>query len=114
MAEDVSRQSIRFEGCGRESAECDTARFDVVEQGTAPLRVEVRITAQIESILAREMGKQELTEQEREAILTVAGRRLIEECLQERGRVDPLLLLTSQIFREPGAERRLLRECGLV
>ena len=41
-------------------------------------------------------------------------RRLIEECLRERGRVEPVLLLTSQIFREPGAERRLLRECGLI
>ena len=114
MAEDVSRRTIRFEGCGRESAECDTARFDVAEEGRPALRVEVRITAQIESILAREMGRQELTEQERDAILTVAGRRLIEECLRERGRVDPLLFLTSQLFREPGAERRLLRECGLI
>ena len=114
MPEDVSGHSIRFEGCARESAECDAARFAVVEEGRPPLRVEVRITAQIESILAREMGKRELTEQERETILSVAGRRLIEECLRERGRVDPLLLLTSQIFRERGAERRLLRECGLV
>jgi hypothetical protein len=114
MPEDVSGRSIRFEGCARESAECDAARFAVAEEGRPPLRVEVRITAQTESILAREMGKRELTEQEREAILSVAGRRLIEECLRERGRVDPLLLLTSQIFREHGAERRLLRECGLI
>ncbi len=114
MPEDVSGQSIRFEGCAQECAECDTARFAVVEEGSPPLRVEVRITAQTEGILAREMGKRELTQQEREAILSVAGRRLIEECLRERGRVDPVLLLTSQIFREPGAERRLLRECGLI
>jgi hypothetical protein len=114
MPEDVSRRSILFEGCARESTECDAARFAVIEEGRPPLRVEVRITAQIESILAREMGKRELTEQEREAILSLAGRRLIEECLRERGRVDPLLFLTSQLFREPGAERRLLRECGLI
>jgi hypothetical protein len=114
MPEDVSGWSIRFEGCARETAECDTARFAVVEQGREPLRVQVRITAQIESILAREMGKRELTEQEREAILSLAGRRLIDECLRERGRVDPVLFLTSQIFREHGAERRLLRDCGLV
>jgi len=114
MPEDVSSWSIRFEGCARETAECDTARFAVVEERSPPLRVEVRITAQIESILAREMGKRELTEQEREAILSLAGRRLIDECLRERGRVDPVLFLTSQIFREPGAERRLLRECGLI
>jgi len=25
-----------------------------------------------------------------------------------------VLFLTSQLFREPGAERRLLRECGLI
>ena len=113
MADDISRWSIRFEGCTRESAECDTALFDVVEEAKPPLRVEVRITAQIESILAREMGRRELTEQEREAILSTAGRRLIEECLRERGHVDPVLLLTSEIFRQHGAERRLLRECGL-
>lgn len=114
MAEDISRWSIRFEGCARESAECDTALFDVVEEAKSPLRVEVRITAQIESILAREMGRRELTEQDREAILSTAGRRLIEECLRERGHVDPVLLLTSEIFRQHGAERRLLRECGLI
>ena len=114
MPEDVSGYSIRFEGCARESAECDAARFAVVEEGRPPLQVEVRITAQIESILAREMGKRELTQREREAILSVAGRWLIEECLRERSRVDPLLFLSSQLFREPGAERRLLRECGLI
>jgi hypothetical protein len=114
MPEDVSGWSIRFEGCARESAECDAARFAVIEEGRPPLPVEVRITAQIESILAREMGKRELTEQEREAILAVAGRRLIDGCLRERGHVDPVLFLTSQIFREHGAERRLLRDCGLI
>jgi len=114
MPDDVSGRTVRFEGCTRESAECDTARVDVVEEGSPAQRVEVRITDQIESILAREMGKRELTEREREAILSLAGRRLIEECLRERGRVDPLLFLTSQIFREAGAERRLLRECRLI
>ena len=114
MAPDISRWSIQFEGCARESAECDTAHFDVVEEGKSPLRVEVRITAQIESILAREMGRRQLTEEEREAILSTAGRHLVEECLRERGRVDPVLLLTSQIFRQRGAERRLLRECRLI
>ena len=114
MTDDVSRRSIRFDGCSRESVECDAARFALLEEGRPPFQVEVRITGQIESILAREMGRQELTEHEREAILSLAGRRLIEECLRERGRVEPVLLLTSQIFREPGAERRLLRECGLI
>lgn len=114
MAADVSRWSIRFDGCSEESAECAAAHFDVVEEGRTPLRVEVRVTAEIESILAREMGKRELTHQERESILSTAGRRLIEECLHERGRVDAVLLLTSQIFREPGAGKRLLRECGLI
>lgn len=114
MTEDVSRPSIRFDGCARASAECDTGRFALLEGGKPPVQVEVRITDQIESILAREMGRGELTEHERAVILSLAGRRLIEECLRERGRVEPVLLLTSQIFREPGAERRLLRECGLV
>jgi hypothetical protein len=114
MPEDVSGRSIRYEGCTQECAECDTARFAVVEEGRPPLPVEVRITGQIESILAREMGKRELAQQEREAILAVAGRQLIEECLREHGHVDRVVLLTSQIFREAGAERRLLRECGLI
>lgn len=114
MPEDVSGRSIRFEGCARKGTKCDAALFAVVEEGRLPLRVEVRITAQIESILARETGKRELTQQEREAILSLAGRRLIDECLRERGRVDPVLFLTSQIFREPGAERRLLRDCRLI
>jgi hypothetical protein len=114
MAEDVPGRTIRFEGCAQEAAECNAARFALVQEGSPALQVEVRITAQIESILAREMGKRELTQQEREAILSLAGHRLIEECLRERGRVDPVLLLTSQIFREHGSERRLLRECGLI
>jgi hypothetical protein len=114
MPEDVSGRSISFEGCTQECAECDTARFAVVEEGKPALRVEVRITAQIEGILAREMGKPELAQQEREAILSVAGRQLIEESLREHGHVDRVVLLTSQIFREPGAERRLLQDCGLI
>jgi hypothetical protein len=114
MAENVSGQTIRFEGCTQESTECSAARSAVVQEGNPPLRVEVRITAQVEGILSREMGKQELTQQKREAILSLAGRRLIEDCLRERGRVEPVLLLTSQVFREPGAEKRLLRECRLI
>ena len=114
MAADISRWSIQFEGCAEERAECEAALFGVAEEGKSPQRVEVRITAQIESILAREMGRRYLTHEEREAILSAAGCRLIEECLRERGRVDPVLLLTSQIFREHGAEKRLLRECGLI
>ena len=46
--------------------------------------------------------------------MSVAGRQLIEECIAERGHADPVLLLTSQIFRLPGAEKRLLQECGLL
>ncbi len=114
MAADVSHWSIRFEGCDQGSAECNAARFVVAEEGKPSAQVEVRITDQIESILAREMGRRELTHQERDAFLSTAGRQLIEECLRERGRVDPVLLLTSQIFRGHGAERRLLRESGLV
>jgi hypothetical protein len=114
VAGNASEVSIRFEGCSEESAECHTARFALIEAGKPQVQVEVRITVQIEGILAREMGKQDLTQQEREAILSLAGRRLIEDCLRERGRVDPVLLLTSQVFHEHGAEKRLLRECGLI
>ena len=114
MVRDISEWTIEFEGCAPESPECDAARFALSATGQTPLRVEVRVTSQIESILARELGKETLTEGEREKILSVAGRQLIEEYLAKEGRVDPVLLLTSQIFRLPGAEKRLLRECGLL
>jgi hypothetical protein len=114
MAADVSKWTIEFAGCAQESPECDAGLFSVSGAGKGPLEVEVRVTSQIESILARELGKKALTEGEREKIVSVAGRRLIEECLAKEGRVDPVVLLTSQIFRLPGAEKRLLQECGLL
>ena len=69
------------------------------------------LRAQILNDSGGQCGSQHVAE---DYVLSLAGRRLIEECLRERRRLDPVLLLTSQIFREPGAERRLLRECGLI
>ncbi len=114
MARDISRWTIEFEGCAPDSLDCSTASFGLSAAGQSPLTVEVRVTSQIESILARELGKETLSEGDREKILSVAGRRLIEECLAKEGRVDAVLLLTSHIFRLPGAGKRLLRECGLL
>lgn len=114
MAGDTTEWTIEFEGCAAESPECRAASFGLSAAGKTHLSVEVRVTSQIESILARELGKQALTEGDRERILSVAGRRLIEEFLAKEGRVEPVLLLTSQIFRVPGTEKRLLRECGLL
>ena len=114
MSEDVSRWVIEFEGCGEESPECHAGFFGVARGSEPSLSVEVRVTAQIERLLARQLGKDTLTVQEREAVLSVAGRHLIEECLAREGKVDAVLLLTSQVFRSRGAERRLLQECGLL
>jgi len=82
--------------------------------GRPPARVEVHTTAQIEHILAGEVGNEALAGRDREAILSVAGRQLIEECLAEEGAVEPLLFLDSRLFRVPGAERRLLEVCRLA
>jgi hypothetical protein len=114
LAEDVSRWVIEFKGCTEESPECYAGLFGVASVGAGALSVEVRVTGQIESLLARQLGRPSLTTKEREAILSVAGRHLIEECLSREGKVDPVFLLTSQIFMSHGAERRLLRECELL
>ena len=114
MPEDVSRWVIEFEGCAEESPECHAGFFGVARESEPGLSVEVRVTAQIEGLLARLLGKESLTAKDREAILSVAGRHLIEDCLSRAGKVDTVLLLTSEIFRSHGAERRLLRECGLL
>jgi hypothetical protein len=108
MAEDVSGRTIRFEGCARESDECGTARFSVVEAARPPRQVEVRITAQIEGILAREMGRRELTQQEREAGLSVGGRRLIEACLRERAATQ----CYSSLPDLPGRRGACCAKCG--
>lgn len=110
----AGRWTVTFRGCDAAQVDCEAARFEVAEpEGTSAV-VEVRTTAQVEHILARELGKQALDAQDREAILSAAGRQLIEERLAETGAVEPLLFLDSRLFRVPGAERRLLRECGLL
>lgn len=114
MAAAPTGWTIVFLGCGRAQQDCDSAKFEVQRADGIPFTVEVRTTAQIEHILAREVGKEALAGRDREAILSVAGRQLIEECLADEGAVEPLLFLDSRLFRLPGAERRLLQECGLV
>ena len=114
LTEDVTRWVIEFEGCSEESPECHAGFFGVARGSERRLSVEVRVTAQIEHLLAHLLGKDSLTVKEREAVLSVAGRHLIEKCLSQEEKVEPVLLLTSQIFRSRGAERRLLRECGLL
>ena len=114
MAAAPAGWTVTFRGCEQGQEDCDSARFEVAPPRGTAITVEVRTTAQIERILARELGKQALGAHEREAILSVAGRWLVEERLEEKGQVEPLLLLDSRLFRVPGAERRLLRECGLL
>lgn len=108
------RWSITFRGCAASGRDCDAALFEATSGEGDVATIEVRTTAQVEHILARELGKGELMAEDREAILSVAGRRLIEEQLANVGAVEPLLFLDSRLFRVPGEERRLLRECGLL
>lgn len=114
-AEGPGRETIEFVGCEPHDASCNSGWFQVRGPGGEPRRVEVRVTAQSEHILARELGRGELTPREREAFLSVAGRRLIRESLERGETIDPVVLLNSQVlFRRPGAQRALLRECGLL
>ena len=106
--------TVTFRGCDQAHTDCDTARFEVTAPAGTTSSVEVRTTAQIEQILARELGKDRLTVRDREAILAVAGHQLIEGSVAQEGAVEPLLFLDSRLFRVPGAERRLLQECGLL
>jgi hypothetical protein len=102
---------IRFDRCVDQDI-CDSALFNVAGR-EAP--VEIRTTDQIESILARELGKTELSARDREAILSQAGEGLILECLRLHGHIDSPLLLTSDYqFRRPGMERQVLRRAGLL
>ncbi|MEX2238360.1 MAG: hypothetical protein WEB00_12605 [Dehalococcoidia bacterium] len=103
---------IHFSGCVDMDV-CNAALFDLT--GAAPDKVEVRTTDEIESILARELGKHELSARDREAILTIAGEGLIRECLDQHGHIDsPLLLTSDYVFRRPGMERGLLKHAGLL
>lgn len=102
---------IRFDRCVDQDI-CDSALFAVAGR---PTPVEVWTTDAIESILARELGKTELSAREREAILSYAGEGLILECLAEHGHVDsPLYLTSDYLFRRHGMERRILRRAGLL
>ena len=105
---------IAMTGFQQVEQDCDSARFEVTAPRGEAVAVEVRTTAQVEHILARELGKEALSAGDREAILAVAGRWLIDELIEHGGAVDPLLLLDSRLFQVPGAERRLLQECGLI
>ncbi len=106
--------TVTFRGCGTVHDDCDAAHFQVTPSRGAGFTVEVRTTSQIEHLLAQELGKEALDTADREAILSTAGQQIIEELLAARGTVERMLLLDSRLFRVPGAERRLLRECGLL
>jgi len=114
VVRDPSAWSIEYEGWLEKQPDCTCGVFTVTQQGEDPQRVEVMTTVQIEGMLAREMGKEALSDDERSRLLEGAGRRLISECIEQEGRVRPMLYLTGQIFRSRGAERRLLEECGLL
>lgn len=114
MGVDLGGWRIVFTGCDPGHDDCSAGRFEATSPEGHVVHVEVRTTAQVERILARELGSPSLDARQREAVFSVAGRQLIEACLAEGGAVRPLLFLDSRLFRVPGAERRLLRESGLL
>ena len=114
MAWEMSGWTVSFYGCTEKDADCHAGKFEVVRPGEPSRQVEVLTTSQIERILAGEMGKRVLSDEERETILSVAGKHLIEQCIEQEGRIPPVLYLTGQILLSEGAGRRLLQECGLI
>lgn len=114
MTWEMSGWTVSFQGCTEKDLDCHAGKFEIVRSGESPRQVEVLTTSQIEHILAGEMGKKTLSDEEREIILSVAGKHLIEQCIEQEGRVPSVLYLTGQIFFSEGAERRLLQECGLI
>ena len=113
MTWEMSGWTVSFQGCTEKDPDCHMGKFEIAHQGENARQVEVLTTSQIEHILAGELGKRELSDEEREIILAVAGRHLIEQCIEE-GHVPPVLYLSGQLFMLEGAERRLLQECGLI
>jgi len=114
MTWEKSGWTVSFSGCAEKDPDCHAGRFEVVRTDEAARQVEVLTTSQIERILAGEMGKKALSDEEREIILAVAGKHLIEQCIEQEGRVPPVLYLSGQILMSEGAGRRLLQECGLI
>ena len=114
MSWEMSGWTVSFHGCTEKAPDCHTGKFDI-RRGDEPAReVEVMTTMQIEHILAGELGKEALSDEEREIVLAVGGRQLIEQCLEQEGRIPPVLYLSGQILMSEGAERRLLQDCGLL
>ena len=114
MAWEMSGWTVSFYGCTEKDADCHAGKFEVARPGEPARQVEVLTTSQIERILAGEMGRKELSDDEREIILSVAGKHLIEQCIEQEGHVPSVLYLTGQILLSEGAGRRLLQECGLI
>lgn len=114
MSTHLSDWTIEFQGCFEKDVDCNCGVFCVRRLDGPEQRVEVLTTVQIERMLAKVIGKEALNDQERAVLLATAGRRLIEDCIHRDGHVQPLLYLTGEIFRSRGAERRLLRESGLI
>ncbi len=104
---------VRFLGCAEDAQDCDAGRFECWEGGRA-VSIKVRVTAQIERILARELGREDLTREERASILEVGGRHMLEERLRSRRPLEHVMYLDSRIFLTAGAEKALLHESGLL
>lgn len=114
MTWEISGWVINYFGCREKDPDCHAGKFEVFRAEGPAQEVEVLTTMQVEHILAGEMGKQALSDDERGIILSVAGKHLIEECIERDGHVPAVLYLSGQLFRSEGAERRLLEECGLM
>lgn len=114
MTWEMSGWTVSYYGCTQKDPDCHAGRFQVARADEPARQVEVLTTMQIEHILAGEMGKKALSDEEREIILSVAGKHLIEQCIEQGGRVPSVLYLSGQILLSEGAGRRLLQECGLI
>ena len=114
MTWEMGGYTVSFQGCTEKELDCHAGKFYVARSGEQPREVEVLTTSQIEHILAGEMGRRQLSDDEREIILSVAGKHLIEQCIEREGHIPEVLHLTGQILMSEGAARRLLQECGLL
>jgi len=114
MTWEMSGWTVSYSGCAEKEPDCHVGKFMISRIDEPPRQVEVLTTTQIERILAGEMGKKTLSDEEREIIISVAGKHLIEQCIEQEGRIPPVLYLSGQILMSEGAGRRLLRECGLM
>ncbi|MFQ5879104.1 MAG: hypothetical protein ACE5IZ_02875 [Dehalococcoidia bacterium] len=110
-----SQWVIAFDGCADAGQDCRCGYFRVTRVGSQEQRVEVLMTAQEEHLLAMHIGREALSDDQRKAVLEIAGRDLINHCITEHGHLPPTIYVTSRhLFGRPGAQWDLLRRAALL